>query len=123
MKVYSMKTKLYVFVLVTSGILTIWNLNFSVGDKENGSKLMRTEVEALADPEYNPWYLWFSQGLTKDEREERIPCKGDSNNVTVGGSVSKGGIVGSGNISVTQPSGEYKISCPAGESNCTPVSC
>ena len=122
MKVYSMKTKLYVFALATSGILTICNLNLCVGDKENGYKLMRTEVEALADPEWNHWTQWIDQGFTKDEREERIPCQG-SKNTTVSGSVSKGGTTVSGSVSVTQPSGTYKITCPTGENNCTTVEC
>ncbi|MBP1617092.1 MAG: hypothetical protein H6Q14_919 [Bacteroidetes bacterium] len=93
------------------------------------------EVEALADGESGFWSdVWNGikntsqgQGWTKDEREEKIPCQSGSN--TAGASAS-GTILVNGvpvtigvSVGTSSPAGAYKIECPTGSDNCTPVGC
>jgi len=54
--------------------LAAWNLNFSSKAEGIMSDVMLANVEALAENESNPWYLWPFQGTTKDEYPESKPC-------------------------------------------------
>lgn len=50
-----------------------WNFSQSQNEVEL-SELALANVEALANPEDNPWYLWPAQGTTKDEWAETKEC-------------------------------------------------
>ncbi|MBP1615935.1 MAG: hypothetical protein H6Q13_3383 [Bacteroidetes bacterium] len=52
-------------------VVAVLNINLSKF-KNNGSDLILANVEALAQ-ETSPWYLWPTQGLTKDERTVVTP--------------------------------------------------
>nr|WP_320058908.1 NVEALA domain-containing protein [uncultured Bacteroides sp.] len=135
-----MKKKIFGLVFfVTFFVVAVLNINLSKF-KNNGSDLILANVEALAQ-ETNPWYLWPTQGLTKDERTVVTPCSitttttttspGASINVNVtvpvNGTpvgVSGGATTGSTvQVTTTQAQGT-KIDCPSGgNSNCTPKAC
>lgn len=108
-------------------------------DVFKSSELGFEDVEAFGDggdfAPRNPFRLWFSQGLTADERELPTPCP-----VTNGhykkekkskkeGSYTDGGF----NVSSSSESEEScsydfsysgtKIDCPSGYSNCRPIQC
>jgi hypothetical protein len=50
------------------------NVNISAKN-DTLSEVMLSNVEALADNESNPWYLWPFQGLTKDEKPRYVDCQ------------------------------------------------
>lgn len=120
-----MKRKfVYVVSIAVVAVMAFINVNVSERDNICGGFLSFEDIEALADNEWNNWEQWFSQGLTKDEREETRPCPSiESGSGSVNGSYGGGSIGGSGSHSQVNPSGRYEIICPYGESNCTNVGC
>ena len=51
-------------------------INVRVDMKNNSmSDLSVANVEALAENESNPWYLWLIYGLTKDEESYDVECE------------------------------------------------
>ena len=122
-----MKTKIIGGIaIVAIAALVAINVNVSLNTQsDNVSSLTLAELEALAnDVEWNHWTQWFSQGLTKDERELPRPCATQTTN-SGSGSVTYGGgsVSGSGSSSTTNPGGRYEIACPYGGENCTPIRC
>jgi hypothetical protein len=85
---------------------------------------MLANVEALAGNEWNNWTDWFSQGLTKDEREEKRDCPSEqSSNWGISGGYNGVTVGISGSSSQTNPPSRKETICPAGNVNCTPVGC
>lgn len=107
--------------------LVVGYVNVSIINDLNGrsvSMLSLGNIEAIANPEWNDWSEWFSQGLHKDEREWVRPCPSqETGSGFIGGSYGGGSISGGGSHSQTNPSGRSEITCPYGSSNCTPVGC
>jgi hypothetical protein len=96
----------------------------ALSGEENAGK---NDVETLSgESSPNPWYLWLSQGLTKDEREYKRKCptnNSSNSNTTV--SISYRGFTGSISYSstTTNSSDREEITCAYGSTNCTPVNC
>jgi hypothetical protein len=68
-----LKKNFYFFVVLIIAVVTAVNVN--INSKEDGlSDVFLANVEALADNESNPWYLWAFQGTTKDEKEIYATC-------------------------------------------------
>ncbi|WP_417941946.1 hypothetical protein [Flavobacterium sp. RS13.1] len=110
-------------------IFGTFNLNVaSSGEKDNDVNLKIMVTNANAQTEYNDPSLWFSQGLTKDEREISVACP-ESTTSTTGGSISGGykGVTGtvSGSTTTTNnyTSGQTHITCGSGNDNCTETDC
>ncbi len=74
--------------------------------------------------ETNSFFEWFSQGITKDEREERRVCPSSSSS-SGSASGSYGGASGSvsGSSTQTNPDGRYEYICPYGYANCSRIKC
>jgi hypothetical protein len=51
-------------------------ISVNVSTKEsNLSDVYLANIEALADNEKNPWWLWPIDGLTKDEKPRDVDCE------------------------------------------------
>ena len=69
-----MKKKIFGAALIAAMAITAgWNFNQSKNEIEL-SNLALANVEALANTEDNPWYLWPAQGTTRDEWAEEKEC-------------------------------------------------
>ena len=84
--------------------------------------LLEENIDASATSEMNPWYMWFSQGLTADEREEVVECTG-TNSVSGSVTVPVKGVPVTVGGSVTSAGPKTKITCPAGSTNCSETDC
>lgn len=105
-------------VVATCNFVFVKNSNCTIAE------LTLFNAEALADVEWNDWNQWFTQGLTKDEREVARPCPSDQSSsgngsVSIGSNSASGG----GSHSQTNPSGRYDIDCAYGNENCSSVDC
>lgn len=102
--------------------LAILNVNLSIESNEI-SKVTLYDVESLSN-ELNSITQWWSQGLTKDEREWIRPCPASQSN-SGSGSVSYNGasVSGSGSSSQTNNNERSEITCPYGSDNCSEVPC
>lgn len=121
--------KKFIGIGVAGMIAAFAYVNFEViNDNEDLSDLTLQDVEALSDPEWNHWTQWLTQGLTKDEKEEKRPCPSTESS-SGSGSIK----IGYGNIGVeiggnyshstTNPEGKEETTCANGLENCTEVGC
>lgn len=118
-----MKNKfLYGTMVMAVVVMTMLNITFVEND--NQTDLSLVDVEAWADNEWNDWNQWLTQGLTKDEREEKRPCPTEESS-TGSGSISHGdtSISGGGSHSQTNPATREEYICPQGNTNCTAIGC
>jgi hypothetical protein len=124
--------KKMIFSLVAVAMVAVAGVNVykvSVSEVEM-SDLQKENVEALASGEMNPWYLWFSQGLTADEREVVTPCSvsgGQSSSSNVNG-YYQGDNYGVSGFYQQSSNRDYSgetvlIKCAFGSSNCSRVDC
>lgn len=112
-------------IIIGLGVLVMCYVNFSiVNSKGEMTHFSLDEIEALADSELNNWNEWFSQGLTKDEREWIRPCPNQEyNSGYVEGGYGGANIGAGGSHGQVNPSGRNEITCPYGNQNCTSVDC
>lgn len=121
-----------IFALVAVAMVAVAGVNVykvSASDVEM-LDLQKENVEALAGVEMNPWYLWFSQGLTADEREIVSPCSvsGAQNSSSNTNGYYQGdnyGVSGSHQQSSNRDyySETVLIKCAFGSGNCSRVKC
>lgn len=124
--------KKMIFSLVAVAMVAVAGVNVykvSASDVEM-LDLQKENVEALAGEETNPWYLWFSQGLTADEREIEYNCEfsgGQSSSSEVQVHYHDDNNIVSGSYKQSE-SHNYKgygkrIECGFGSGNCSRVDC
>lgn len=68
-----MKRIIGIILIVVAAATGVWNFSQTQNEMEL-SDLALANVEALANPEDNPWYLWPAQGTTRDEWAETKEC-------------------------------------------------
>lgn len=121
-----MKIKLWAVIALTA--IAGVNAYFAAPSNDAESELLLCNVESLADVEYNNFFLWFSQGITMDEREWKRPCpenyaNSNSGSVSGGNGQVGGSISGSSSTSYSGAYGRQEIRCPYGSTNCTEITC
>lgn len=124
-----------IFALVAVAMVAVAGVNaykVSVSDVEM-LDLQKENVEALAGVEINPWYLWFSQGLTADEQSEPYICdyvlveEDETIDVNASGDLGNG-LSGNVNYSshrkaVAMATNVKAYKCIGGTTNCSKVTC
>ncbi|MFJ1322020.1 NVEALA domain-containing protein [Capnocytophaga canis] len=117
------KSILISFGVTYLAVLAGYGVSKTVSDDTDLEILTLGNVEALADGEkheHNGFWLWFSQGLLKNEEEMREQCPTESNS---SGKAGAGGVSVEGSVSTKNPSARTDIRCKYGYDNCSRVRC
>ena len=123
-----MKKKLIIGIIASLfAVATVFNMGLLNFNKQSDATLEAITVMVKANKEkheINPWYMWPTQGITKDEREEKRACPSNES-TSASGNASYGDVGAGGSYDHSQenPQGRYEIICPYGYDNCTPVGC
>ena len=111
------------FTIICVAVVAGYGVSKSVNNDTDLEVLTLGNVEALAsgeEHEHNGFWLWFSQGLLKNEEEMEQPCPTESSS---SGKAGAGGVSVEGSQSQKNPGTRTDIRCKYGYDNCSRVRC